>query len=729
MSQPSISSKKRLLFIFVVSTLAIFSLIIRLGWIQIVEGEWYKEKANAQQTRDIPIPAKRGIIYDRNGKELAISASNSTVWAKPKEIKNVEETAESLAEILDLDEEELKKDLQKSYGLVRVARWIDDDLASKVRQANLKGVWLAEDNKRHYPFGNFASFILGHTSDDNEGLAGIELEYNKYLKGYPGRWIKNTDGAGRQLAFSTERYHPPENGLNVVLTIDEVIQHFTEKAVENALEINDATRVKAIVMDVKTGDILAMSAKPDYDPNNPRTPLDEELAKALEEMDNEEKLKTWFGMWRNPIINDTYEPGSTFKLITTAIALEEAVSTPESRYYSSGTINVAGRTIKCWRHYNPHGDQSLTEAVQNSCNPVFVMLAEKFGVGTFYNYLDAFGFTSITDIDLPGETGSIMYNESLVGPVELATMSFGQSISVTPMQLITAISAIANDGNLMQPKIVKELVDNDGKVVQRFENTMIRQVISKKTSEEMREIMESVVSEGSGKAAYIPGYRVGGKTGTAQKVKDGVYAQGLYVASFIGIAPADDPELAVLVIVDEPKGFSTFGSLTAGPVVKEILEESLRYLDIKPKYTAEEEEKLVKADIVVPEVRQMTVKEASKVLNESKLLYNVETEHDHDHGDHEEDDAIVVDMFPKPGASVPENSIILLYTKHDENASTVKVPDLKGKTIREVNNILSNLGLRLKISGSGLVAKQQPEADSVVEPGTVISVEFMTNSQ
>ncbi len=723
MSQPSLSSKKRLLFMFVMATITIFGLIIRLGWIQIVNGERYKELANSQQTRDIPIPSKRGVIYDRNGKELAISASSNTVWVRPREVEDVEVAATKLAEILNLEVEEVTEKISnKKQGLVRIIRWIDDDLADAIRKEKLKGVWLAEDNKRYYPYGNFAAYILGHTTDDNEGMSGIEMEYNKYLKGFPGRWIKNTDGAGRQLAFSVERYHPPENGLNVVLTIDEVIQHFTEKAVQNALEINQATRVKVIVMNVKTGDILAMSAKPDYDPNVPRVPLDKDLVLALEKMNNDEKLETWFSMWRNPIINDTYEPGSTFKLITTAAALEEAVATPTSHFYSGGTINVAGRTIKCWRWYNPHGDQTLTEAVQNSCNPIFVTLAERLGLGTFYRYLDAFGFTDITGIDLPGERKSIMYNESQVGPVELATMSFGQSISVTPIQLITAVSAIANDGKLMQPKIVKELVDNDGKVIQRYEDTMIRQVISKKTSEEMRNIMESVVSEGSGKSAYIPGYRVGGKTGTAQKVKNGVYAQGLYVSSFIGIAPSDDPELAVLVIVDEPKGFSTFGSLTAAPVAKEILEESLRYLDIKPKYSNEEEEKLVKADIIVPEVRKLSLKEASKILNESKLLYNVET------GNEENEKAIVVDMFPKPGASVPEKSIILLYTKENNDTSIVTVPDLKGKTIREVNNILSSLDLRLKITGSGVVSGQYPEAHSTVERGSVISVEFKSHS-
>jgi len=719
LSQPSISSKKRLVFIFAITCIAIFGLIIRLGWIQIVRGERYKELAIAQQTRDIPIPAKRGTIYDRNGKELAKSASTFTVWARPREVADPQDAAQKLAELLELEAGPLAEKIgNKAVSTVKVKQWIEDDVAGSIRKLRLKGIMIAEDNRRYYPFGNFASYILGHTTDDNRGLAGIELEYEKYLSGYPGRWIKNTDGAGRQLPFSSEKYYPSEDGYNIVLTIDEVIQHFAEKAVQNALEAHQAKRVMAVVMEVKSGDILAMVAKPDYDPNQPRTSLDPTIQQLMESMTTEQKVEEWNKMWRNPIINDTYEPGSTFKLITTAAALEERVATPQSNFYSNGFITVAGRTIKCWRYYNPHGNQTLAEAVQNSCNPIFVELAQKMGSKAFYSYLDAFGFRDTTGIDLPGERKSIMYSEATAGPVELATMSFGQSISVTPIQLLSAVAAIANEGKLMKPKIVKELTDNDGRVIERFEDTMIRQVISKQTSQEMLDIMESVVSVGSGKNAYIPGYKVGGKTGTAQKVKDGRYAQGLYVSSFIGVAPTDDPRVAILVIVDEPGGFSTFGSVTSAPVVKEILEESLRYLDVKPNYTNEEREMLLRPDVTIPDVRQMTVKEASKVLTEYKLLYNVETEYD---GDGE---SIIIDMFPKPGAAVPEKSMILLYTKKVAQSTFVEVPNLAGKTIKEANSLLTTLGLKMKISGTGTARSQLPDATTKVEQGSIVSVEF-----
>ena len=719
MSQPSISSKKRLIAMFLLVSITLFALIVRIGWIQIVRGEKYKELAIRYQTRDIPIPAKRGIIYDRNGKELAVSASTNTVWVHPVEVKEPEKTASILAGILGLEEEAVLKKVKSKQSIAAVALYVDDELAKAIRTENLKGISISEGNERFYPYGNFAAYVLGHTNVDNQGIAGIELEYDKYLSGIPGRWIKNTDGGGRQLPFSVEKFHQAEDGLNVVLTIDEVIQHFAEKAVQNALEIHKAKRVYAIVMDVKTAEVLAMAVKPDYDPNYPRIPLDEELKKEMETMDNKKQLETLFAMWRNPVINDTYEPGSTFKLITTTSAIEEGVATPESTFVGRGFIMVGGRRIRCWRSYNPHGTQTLVEAVQNSCNPVFVELGQRMGAQTFYKYLDGFGISGLTGIDLPGERKPIMYCIDNVGPVELATISFGQSISITPIQLINAVAAIANDGKLMRPHMVKELTDADGNVVHRFEPTMVRQVVSEKTSKTMREIMAATVDDGSGSFAYIPGYRVGGKTGTAQKVVGGGYAQGLYVSSFIGIAPADDPKLAVLTIVDEPMGFSTYGSLTAAPIAKEILEDSLRYLDVRPKYTDKEEEEYVRKEVTLPEVRNITVKEASKILVDNNLQFNTEPEY------YADENAKVVDMFPKPGAKIPERSIVLLYTKLNENIpSPVEVPDLKGKTIREANIILNNLGLRLKISGSGLASGQHPEAGTMVELGTIVSVEF-----
>lgn len=660
MSLPSIVNKKRLVFLLMLSSLVLFLLVIRLGWIQIVKGEKYREMAQIQQTRDIPIPAKRGIIYDRNEKELAISASTYTVWARPAEViksSNKENVIEKLAEILQVDKDEIaKKVTKKNTSLIRVQKWIEKDVADAIRKEKLRGISIAEDNRRYYPFGNFAAQILGHTTIDNMGISGVELKYDKYLSGLPGRWIKNTDAAGRQLYSGVDKYYEAENGLNVVLTIDEVIQHFTEKALNNALSATNAKRVFGIVMDPKTGDILAMSVKPDYDPNNPRIPLDENLKREYDASDDNGKTKIWNKMWRNPLVSDTYEPGSTFKLITSAAGLEEGVVTPESSFHSPGYIIVAGQRLKCWRYYRPHGQETFKEAVQNSCNPVFVEVGQRLGIEKYYKYLDAFGFTSTTGVDLPGEGRSIVQNRNVIGPVELATMSYGQGISVTPLQLITAISAIGNDGKLMKPRIVKELIDDKKNVIHRYEPNMIRQVISEKTSKEMRDIMEGVVKDGSGKKAYIPGYRIGGKTGTADKVIDGRYAKGKTYSSFVSIAPVDDPQLAVLVIVDEPQGIR-FGSLTAAPAAGEILRDSLRYLEIEPKFTEEENNKYKKVEVKVPEVRNMTLKEGTKLLSKLNLRYET------DPMEVNNPEVNIIDQFPKPGTGVLENSQVILYLK------------------------------------------------------------------
>ena len=360
-------------------------------------------------------------------------------------------------------------------------------------------------------------------------------------------------------------------------------------------------------------------------------------------------------MWRNPLINDTYEPGSTFKLITSAASVEEGVVSDKDKFVCTGGVVVGGRRLKCWRHYRPHGEESFAQGVQNSCNPVFVELSSRLGISKFYDYVEGFGFTSKTGIDLPGEAKGIVYNEKNVGPVELATMSFGQSISVTPLQLITAISSIANDGNLMQPRIVKAYTDNKGNITEKVEPKVVRQVISESTADKMMTIAQSVVSEGGGKTAYIPGYRIAGKTGTAQKVIDGVYAQGKYICSFIGIAPADDPQIVVLAIVDEPTQGSLFGSTTAGPIIKEVMSEALPYLGVEPVYTEEEKADNLKAKVKIPDVRNLSIEDATKALEDAKLSVHLDPDVDIP------ENSKVTDMFPKPGVEVSEGSSISIY--------------------------------------------------------------------
>ena len=653
-----INSKKRLVIVMVLACFLFLCLIFRIGYLQLIKGEWLSTKAAEQQTREIPIEAKRGTIYDTNMKELAVSVTKYTVWCKPVEVKDAKKTSEQLSKILDEDYDDIyKKVNKKKMALVKVKRWIDDKTANKVTKAGLSGIWVAEDNQRYYPYGNFASYVLGHTSSDSSGVAGIELKYDGVLKGTAGKLVVSTDAAGKEIPQGSEQYYEPTTGNGLVLTIDEVIQHYCEKAAQKAYEENNATKVTIIAMDPKTGDIKAMVKKPDYNPNTPTKAIYPYYEKILEECKDDDKktMAAYSNMWRNTAISDTYEPGSTFKLITSSAGLEEGVVKQNDKFTCNGSVTVEGSKIKCWRSYRPHGAETFKQGVQNSCNPVFVEVGRRLGVSKMYNYIDAFGLNKKTNIDLPGEAGSILYKEKDVGPVELATISFGQSISVTPIQLITSVCSIVNDGNRMQPRLVKAYTDNKGNITKGLDPVKVKQVISKETSAQMREIMESVVTDGGGKIAYLPGYRLGGKTGTAQKVINGTYAQGHYVCSFVGMAPADDPQIVVLAIVDEPTGVMAFGSTTAGPIIKEVMSNTLKYLDVEPKYTEEEKAENVKTKVKVPDVRGLTIEEATKVLEEAKLEANIDNDVDIKKG------TVIKDMFPKPGVSVNEGSLISIY--------------------------------------------------------------------
>ena len=652
-----INSRKRLVVVMVLACSLFLGLIFRIGYLQLIKGEWLSTKASEQQTREIPIEAKRGTIYDTNMKELAVSVTKYTVWCKPVEIKDAKETSEKLAKLLDEEYDDIyKKVNKKNMALVKIKRWIDDDTADKITKAGLSGIWVAEDNQRYYPYGNFASYVLGHTSADSTGVAGIELKYDSVLKGTAGKLIVSTDAAGKEIPQGSEQYYEPTTGNGLVLTIDEVIQHYCEKAAQKAYEENNASKVTIIAMDPKTGDIKALVKKPDYDPNTPTKAIYPVYEELLEECKNDnEKINAYSAMWRNTAISDTYEPGSTFKLITSSAGLEEGVVKQDDKFTCSGSVMVEGQKIKCWRSYRPHGSETFKQGVQNSCNPVFVEVGRRLGVSKMYDYIEAFGLNKKTGIDLPGEASSIMYKAKDVGPVELATISFGQSISVTPIQLITAVCSIVNDGNRMEPRLVKAYTDNKGNITKEVEPVKVNQVISKETSEQMREIMESVVTEGGGKIAYLPGYRLGGKTGTAQKVINGSYAQGHYVCSFVGMAPADDPQIVVLAIVDEPTGVMQFGSTTAGPIIKEVMSNTLKYLGVEPEYTEEEKSENVKNKVTVPDVRGLTIEDATKVLEEAKLEVNIDNDADIKEG------TVIKDMFPKPGASVNEGSLISIY--------------------------------------------------------------------
>lgn len=657
MASVKLTIKKRLLFLLIIFALAFGGLTGRLAFIQIVNSGEYQKKAMEQWTRDIKIPSKRGVIFDRNGKKLAISATAYEITVNPAEVKDKEAVATALSEVLQMDKAELLEKVSKNQSSVTIKKKVDAEIVKTLREKELKGVVYSEDSKRFYPQRNFASYVLGFTSIENLGQDGVELTFDKYLNGFPGRNIKMTDALGQELPDSDSKYYEAQDGLNLVLTIDEVIQHFAEKAVENAYVEHKAKRVTALVMDPKTGDLLAMAVKGDYDNNEPRT-SPENLKDTWSTLTSEQQYNELLKIWRNPAVSDTFEPGSTFKIITTAAGLEEKVVSPTDRFYCSGTITIAGKKLKCWRSYRPHGSESFVEGVQNSCNPVFIEVGQLLGKDRFYKYIKGFGFGAPTNIKLPGEASGILYTPSQMGPVELATVSFGQGIAVTPIQLVTAVSAAVNDGYLMEPRIAKQLVDNEGNIVHEFQPKVVRQVISKETSALVREILESVVADGTGKSAYVPGYRVGGKTGTAQKAGIGGYSAGKYVASFVGFAPANDPKIVVLVVIDEPNGYSYFGGQIAGPVVKSIVSDTLRYLDVKPQYTAKELALMQKPQVQVPELRNMAYKDALKILAKSKLNAQLES------GEGESNlSSLIVDQVPKPGAKMNEGGNVILYVK------------------------------------------------------------------
>lgn len=665
----TVTSKKRLLLFFVVVVLLFIVVAVRLGQIQIIKSEEYSAKALRQQTRDVPITAKRGNIYDTNEKPLAINQSMNTIWVRPAEVAEAEKEntgftktmAQLLSEIFgDMTEEEVYEILTKDSSLVRLKKYVDDETAERIRELNsdkenkkTAGLQIVEAVKRYYPMGAFASHVIGSTNDDNNGMSGIELYYDQYLNGTDGRWIKNTDASGRNLTNGIEKYYAAENGYNIIMTIDEVIQHYVESALEQVVADTDADRAMAIVMEPSTGYVLAMGSYPDFDLNDPRTPLFESEQQLVANMTDEEKVNYWNAMWRNPLINDTYEPGSPFKLITTGIALEEGLTSVDEGFYCGGELTIAGQPLKCHRWPGSHGAQTLAQGVANSCNPVFVTLAQRIGIDLFYEYLGYYGFTGTTGIDYPGEASSILQAKNSAGPVGLSTISYGQGIACTPIQLITALSSYGNEGKMMQPRLVRALTDDDGNVIESFEPTVVRQVASEQTSSEICQMMEGVVNEGGGNAAYLPGYRVGGKTGTAQKAVNGRYTDFTY-SSFFAMAPMDDPQVAVLVIVDSPKGVH-YGNLTAGPGVKSILSSTLKYLKIEPVY-AEGESPESGAELVsVPNLvgqPYITAAETLRKLGLTALACPAGNE-----------EFEVIDQYPKPGAQITAGNTVCLYSE------------------------------------------------------------------
>ncbi len=715
MSRVNLLVKKRLLFILVTFTFLIFLLLIRIGYIQLVQGEQLRKDAYIQQNMGRVINPKRGTIYDRNGKELAISASVETVSVNPQDLrKNTVEPeyiAKKLAEILEMDQNKVLTIISRNTIFEFVKQKVDKEVGDAVRrwreEEELIGIYVDEDSKRFYPNESLASHVIGITRIDNVGMFGIEAVFDKYLQGVPGKIISEVDGLGREIPLSEEKYISPRDGWNVILTIDETIQYFAEKALENAMaDYKLIGGAAAIVMDPRTGEILAMASLPDFDLNNPRLAPPGYDTETWSGYSNEDVNALWATVWKNKAISEAYEPGSTFKAITTAAGIEEGVITPDT-IVTDKTITMGGHDIKCWKP-NAHGTQPFYMGVYNSCNPVFVNLSLDLGVSRFYSYMKSFGFYDDTNIELP--EGKPVHHEK-PKEIDMAVASFGQRFMITPIQLATAYSAIANGGKLLKPHLVKELIDNDGNIVERYEPEVVRNVISRQTSETVREILEGVVSIGTGKNAYVKGYRVAGKTGTSVTT-----VPGRYIASFAAIAPADNPVITVLIVLDHPMGFSYYGGTIAAPVAGQLVEDTLNYLGVERRYT-EQDQQMMKTPVTVPDLRNMTVEQAKQALKNSKLKAVVK--------DDGSGGNLVKDQTPKPGASLYEDSVVIVYSYNPPDDRTVSVPDLSNKTISEATETLNSLGLNIKVNGVGMAHKQSIEPGARVEEGKIIEVDFL----
>jgi len=692
-----INLRRRIVFLFFLTLLINLSLVGRLGWLQFVRGEELRSGALELRMRKVPVEARRGIIYDRNGRELALSINVESVYATPLQVKNPEETARKLAEILEMKPEDILERLQRSSAFEWIKRKIDNEKAKKVRALGLKGIYLTMESQRFYPKKNLASHVLGIAGIDSQGLEGLEVVYDQELRGTPGSIIVEYDARGREMPQAVQRYIPPVDGNNLVLTIDEVIQYIAERDLEKAMVSTQAKQGSVIVLDPKTGEVLALANRPDYDPNR----YNDYPAKDR----------------RNFSISDTYPPGSTFKVITAAAALEEGVTSLEDRYYCSGEIKVGSETIHCWKS-DGHGSESFLEVIQNSCNIGFVNAGLRLGKDKFYKYVEAFGLTKPTGIDLPGEAKGIMLPPERMKTIDLAVMSFGQTLTVTPIQLVTAVAAVANGGVLMQPHLVKEIRRPDGSLVRSIPPTEVRRVLSPQTAKDLRQAMEQVVVKGTGKAAYLPGYSVAGKTGTAQKVIGRTIAPGKYIASFVGFAPADDPKVAVLVVLDEPVG-NYYGGQIAAPLFASVVEDVLHYLEVPtrelpPPKGSDSSAGKKEAEVTVPNIVNLTVEQAQKQLAEQGLGLEVTG-----------DGPVILYQTPAAGSRVKAGTKVVGHRESGKLApDTVTVPDLTGKTIAEAAEILARMGLRLNVKGTGLAKTQQPSPGSRVPKGSLIDVTF-----
>lgn len=635
MKVSKVVTRRRMLWTLLGLAVLFGSLVVRLAYVQLSQGEELTAKVEDSLRRNIPFTAKRGEIMDREGVPLVSNITTPTVYAVPVQVKEKQKTAQQLAPLLGMTEEKLMTLLSKKEMSVKLqpgGRKITMDLAASIRDLQLPGIVVAEDSKRYYPYGDLAAHILGFTGIDNQGITGVESIYDNLLKGIAGNISYLSDAGGRLMPGSSEKYSAPQDGLNLELTIDKQIQSIMERELDQAMVKYQAQGAWAIAMNPKNGEILAMASRPGYEPAS---------YKEYDAQIYNRNLPIWM----------TYEPGSTFKIITLAAALREGkVDLQNDHFYDPGFIEVAGAKLRCWKK-GGHGSQTFLQVVENSCNPGFVALGQRLGKESLFKYIRDFGFGSKTGIDLNGEANGILFKLNQVGPVELSTTAFGQGVSVTPIQQIAAVSAAINGGNLYKPHVTKAWVNPvTGETVSEVKPELVRQVISEETSKKVRAALESVVAKGTGRPAFIDGYRVGGKTGTAQKVVNGRYSPTEHIVSFIGFAPADDPQIVVYTAVDNPKGIQ-FGGVVAAPIVQNILEDSLHYMKIPER--SDQLPKTYKYGetpiVTVPDLTGATVQDIYEDLNMNFNLARSGTGN------------TVINQAPKAGARVEQGSTIRIY--------------------------------------------------------------------
>lgn len=698
----------------------------------LIHGEENRRKAQSEQLSDTVVAARRGTIYDANMNILAQSTDAWKVFVNPSLVPD-EETARKaaigLSSVLDGDSDKYLatlKDKKRSYAVLKSK--IDFNTKKRVEKlrSDNKGfnrfIGIEDDVTRFYPYENFASTVIGFTGSDDKGMSGLESAYNTKLTGLSGRNITAQNAKQRQIASDFATYYAAQEGVSLQLTIDDAIQYYLDSALSHAVTMQNATYGYGIVMDVKTGAILAMSSQPDYDLNEPYTISNPSTKEELDKIQNDDErakatTSALFAQWRNRTITDTYEPGSVFKCVTAAAGIEEGVVSPDEMFVCGGSYRVKDITYHC-SNRRGHGSEDFTTSLMNSCNPIFIQVAQRLGSQKFSSYFEAFGFGETTGVDLAAEAepkpGVTYYTADRMGAVELASSSFGQSFQVTPIQIITALNAIANDGKLMQPYIVAKELDSEGNVVSVTQPVVKRQVISKLTADTVTQMMVEVVKNGTAKNAFVAGYNVAGKTGTSEKLTT---SEQDYIGSFCGFAPADRPEISVIIIIDDPKNGSFTGGKTAAPVAAEVIANTLRYLNVEPEYEEGEE---TAQDIRTPGVIGMTVETAQESLSSNGLTVKVI-------GTGKK----VKRQAPESGKLIPQDGVVILYTEDGKKSDTVEVPNLTGLTVSQARATAKNAGLNLEVVGttSGNVSYGQSISKGTkVALGSTVTVSYITTT-